>query len=47
MEEPFQFDMTRRRILTKKAVKPAPDGKCVVYWMSRDQRAQVRADFLS
>ena len=46
MEEPFQFDMTRRRILTKKAVKPAPDGKCVVYWMSRDQRAQVRADFL-
>jgi hypothetical protein len=39
-DEPFPFDMTRRRTLSI-ASKPATEGDCVVYWMSRDQRAEV------
>ena len=40
--EPFEFDMSRRRVLTA-STKPVKDGNCVIYWMSRDQRAEVRA----
>jgi len=39
VEEPFDFDLSRRRVLTA-ATKPAKDGRCVIYWMSRDQRAE-------
>lgn len=37
---PQGFDATRGRVLTSHAaLPPAPQGDCVVYWMSRDQRA--------
>eukprot|EP00040_Diaphanoeca_grandis_P033632 m.206304 g.206304 ORF g.206304 m.206304 type:complete len:550 (-) comp32948_c0_seq3:86-1735(-) len=38
MSEPFEFDLTRRRVLTKNT-KATKGKKCIIYWMSRDQRA--------
>lgn len=37
MAPPFRFDLTRRRLLT--STKKPFAGKSVIYWMSRDQRA--------
>ncbi|PAA84477.1 hypothetical protein BOX15_Mlig007370g3, partial [Macrostomum lignano] len=38
--EEFRFADKRVRLLTKKVKDLLPDGRCVIYWMSRDQRVQ-------